>query len=397
MHYDFTSTPKRFGICAPKWDEVEKYFPDLKENIIPFSVADMEFANAPEIQEGLIEYIKKYPLGYTNRTDSYLQSICDWMQRRHHWTVQPDWLLPSAGVIKAFFTAIRAFTEPGEGVMLMTPIYYPMYAAISNNHRKLVKTSLINRNGRYEINWKDFETKAKDPNTKLLILCSPHNPSSRVWTREELERIGRICIDNHVLICSDEIHFDIIMPGYTHTVFATISDEFAQNCIICTAPSKTFNLAGLQTSIIIIPNPELRERFHNVGLTECVNPKCCSLGYVANEIAYWKGEAWFDECLRVIEHNRQLVTDYIESEIPQIRLTPMEGTYLQWMDLTALQLAPEEQGEILRKEGKLFFDDGYVFGEEGKGFERWNLACPTHYIEEALPRLKSVVNKYSKN
>lgn len=396
MKYDFETTPKRFGICAPKWDEVEKYFPDRPDDVIPFSVADMEFPIAPEIREGLKAYIDQYPLGYTNRTESYLEAICDWMKRRHQWNIKPEWILPSAGVIKAFFTCIRAYTQPGDGVMLMTPIYYPMYAAIENNHRKLVRTSLLNHDGRYEIDWEDFEKKAKAPQTKLLILCSPHNPSSRVWTRDELERIGRICIDNNVLICSDEIHFDLIMPGHHHTVFASISEEFAQHCVICTAPSKTFNLAGLQTSTIIIPNPQLRQEFLNVGFTECVNPKCCSLGYVANELAYRKGEAWFDACLQVIEKNRETVTRFVQEEIPQIKLTPMEGTYLQWMDLRALQLEPEKQAEILRKEGKLFFDDGYVFGEEGKGFERWNLACPTHYVEQGLERLKKVVTAYSK-
>lgn len=395
MKYDFTTTPARYGICAPKWDEVERYYPEHEKNIIPFSVADMEFENAPEIREGLKQYIDRYPLGYADMRASYKEAVCQWMKKRHQWDVKPEWLLPSPGVIKAFFTCVRAYTEPGDGVMLMTPIYYPMYAAISNTHRKLVATSLLNHNGRYEIDWDDFEKKAKNPDTKMLILCSPHNPSSRVWTREELVRLGEICMENHVIVCSDEIHFDLIMPGFHHTVFASINEEFAQNCVVCTSPSKTFNLAGLQTSIIIIPNPKLREQFHQVGLTECVNPKCCNLGYAAHEIAYRKGEPWLEQCLEVIEHNRQLVEKYVTDQIPDIRLTRMEGTYLQWMDMRFLHLDPEVQGQYLRKEAQLFFDDGYVFGEEGRGFERWNLACPTCYIEEGLERLKKFIDHHT--
>ncbi|KOA20829.1 cystathionine beta-lyase PatB [Clostridium homopropionicum DSM 5847] len=388
MKYNFSSVTPRYFVGSKKWNEIHEFLPGFAGDIVPFSVADMEFENAPEIREGLKAYIDKYILGYADPTKEFKDAVCSWMERRHNWHVKPEWILSSTGVIKAFYTAIRAFTKPGEGVMLMTPIYYPMYTAIEKNNRKLVKTSLVNLDGRYEVDWMDFEEKAKEPNTKLLILCSPHNPCGRVWTREELQRIGRICIDNGVIICSDEIHFDIVMPGYQHTVFASISEEFAQHSIICTAPSKTFNLAGMQTSNIIIPNKELREEFRNVELTECINPKCNILGYEANRIAYEECENWLEECLTVINKNRLMVEAFMEKEFPAVKITPLEGTYLLWMDFNALGIDYRDLAKLLREEAQLFFDDGYIFGDEGKGFERWNLACPTRYIEEGLERMK---------
>ncbi len=391
MKYNFSTINSRHGVGSKKWNEISEYLPDFEGDIIPFSVADMEFENAPEIREGLKKYIDTYVLGYADPTAEYKQSVCNWMEKRHHWTIEPDWILSSPGVIKAFFTSVRAYTQPGEGVMLMTPIYYPMYAAIKSNDRKLVETKLVNRDSRYEIDWEDFEEKAKREDTKLFILCSPHNPTGRVWTLEELTRIGRICIDNGVVICADEIHFDIIMPGYQHIVFANICDEFAQNSVICTAPSKTFNLAGLQTSSTIIPNKELRQRYHNVELKECVNPKCNILGYEANRIAYEQCEDWLEQCLEVIYQNKVIVEDFMEKEFPEVRITPLEGTYLLWMDFNALGIPHMELAKTLRQKAQLFFDDGHIFGAGGEGFERWNLACPSSYIIEGLNRLKSAL------
>jgi len=394
MQYNFTSITPRYGTGSNKWTEIQDALPGFQGDILPFSVADMEFETAPEIRAGLKEYIDRYVLGYANPTEEFKSSVCGWMKRRHNWEIQPDWIISSHGIIKAFFTAVRAYTKPGEGVMLMTPVYYPMYAAIEKNQRLLVDTQLVNHDGRYEIDWADFEAKAKDPNTKLLILCSPHNPSGRVWTREELERIGRICIDNGVVICSDEIHFDIIMPGFHHIVFASISEEFAQHSVICTAPSKTFNLAGLQTSSIIIPNQRLRETFYSVELTECTNPKCNILGYEANRIAYEQCEGWLEEALKVIDTNRRMVEDFMKKEFPMVRITPLEGTYLLWMDFNAMNIDCMELAWVLREKAQMFFDDGYIFGDSGRGFERWNLACPTRYIAEGLARMKTALAPY---
>ncbi|MGN0203275.1 MAG: MalY/PatB family protein [Coprococcus sp.] len=396
MKYNFTTVGDRYNTGSKKWAEVTEYLPDCQDDIIPFSVADMEFETAPEIREGLKKYIDRYVMGYANPTAEFKAAVCEWMEKRHGWKVEPEWILSNHGIVDAFYDCVKAYTKPGEGVMLMTPIYYPMYSAISSNNRVLVDNPLINNNGRYEIDWADFEAKCKDDNTKILILCSPHNPSGRVWTLEELTRIGRICIDNNVLICSDEIHFDILMPGYKHIVFANISEEFAQHSVIMTAPSKTFNLAGLQTSSVIIPNEGLREIFHKHQLTTCPNPKCNVLGYEANRIAYTECEGWLEECLAVINKNRQVVEDFMAKEFPEVIITPLEGTYLLWMDFRALGIDYMELARLLRVEAKVFFDDGYIFGDEYKGFERWNLAGPTRYIEEALERMKTALNNHRK-
>lgn len=393
-HYDLETVIRRVGVGSGKWDEIQKTLGNTPDNVIPFSVADMEFTLAPEISEGLQNYLKSCVLGYAQPTEEYKAAVKDWLSRRHGWNIETDWIRDTPGVINAFFTAVKAFTKEGEGVMLMTPVYYPMYFAVSRHNRKLVENKLVRTGDTYEIDFDDFEAKAKDPNTKLLILCSPHNPSGRVWRREELERIGRICMENHVLVVSDEIHFDLVSPGYKHIVFASICEEFAMNSITCTAPSKTFNLAGLQTANIIIPNPDLRERFYEEQKKDDGNPKCNILGLEACKIAYTQCEDWLEQVLATIEHNRQIITDFMEREFPQIQIMKLEGTYLLWMDFNGLGIECHKLAKILKEEAYLFFDEGFIFGEAGEGFERWNLACPTKYVEEGLERLKTTLHHY---
>ena len=391
--YNFETINSRYNVGSKKWDEIKTFLPDANQNIIPFSVADMELETVPEIKEGLKRYIDQYVLGYSNPTPEFFDSVCRWMKNRHNWIIQPEWILSTSGIISAFYSAVQVYTKPGDGVMLMTPVYYPMYSAISNNGRVLVENRLVNSNGYYEIDFEDFEQKVKNPNTKMLILCSPHNPSSRVWKPEELQKIGRLCIDNNVLIVSDEIHFDLVMPGYKHTVFANISEEFAQNSIILTAPSKTFNLAGLQTSNIVIKNEQLRKAFRDHQLKDEANPKSNILGYEANRIAYNECAEWLDQVIQLIYHNSQLVENFMAKEFPQVKITKLEGTYLLWMDFNPLGIEYKELAHILRMDGQLFFDDGYIFGNQGEGFERWNLACPAQYISDGLERLKYALNK----
>ena len=394
MKYNFESIQPRHGINSGKWDEMKRCDPEIEgKDIIPFSVADMEFEVAPQIVQGLKDYLDRYVLGYSMPSDGFQQAVVNWMARRHNWQVKPEWFLWTAGVVSAFYTAVNVYTQPGECVMLMTPCYYPMYHAITENGRVLVDNPMVLVDDHYEIDFDDFEAKAKDPNTKLLILCSPHNPTSRVFTRDELTRIGKICIENDVLICDDEIHNDLIMPGYSHTVFAALGEEFANQSIVCTAPSKTFNLAGLQTSTIIIPNQELRERFYRYQRQSTDAPKCNVLGYEANRIAYEECGDWVDACIQAVDENRRTVEAFLQKEIPQIKLIRMEGTYLLWMDFRGLGLEVEQLSKIL-KDADLFFDDGYLFGEQGAGFERWNLACPKRYIHEALDRLKHALTPY---
>ncbi len=395
MKYDFEQVIRRENAGSGKWNEIKNTLGFFPEGVIPFSVADMEFGMIPEVREGLKKFLDENVLGYSVMTDAYREAVAAWEERRHGWRIQPEWIRDTPGVINAFFTAVKAFTKPGEGVMLMTPVYYPMYFAISRHGRTLVDHPLVRRGDTYEIDFEDFTRKAADPNTKLLILCSPHNPSGRVWTREELERIGQICVEHQVLIVSDEIHCDLLMPGFKHIPFGSICDEFARNSIICTAPSKTFNLAGLQTANAIIPNEELRQCFFTEQQKDDGNPKCNILGLEGCRLAYTYGEAWLEECLQVIDRNRRLITDFLAREFPQIQVMKLEGTYLLWMDFSGLGIECHELARILKEEAYLFFDEGYIFGAAGEGFERWNLAAPTQYVEAGLERMK-ILKKYIK-
>lgn len=394
--YDFETVINREGVGSAKWDEIKNTLGYTPEGVIPFSVADMEFVTMPEVVDGLKDFLDKSVLGYAQPTDAYKEAVKGFMKRRHNWDIETEWIRDTHGVINAFFTAVKAFTKEGEGVMLMTPVYYPMYMAIDRHNRVLVENKLVRVGDTYEIDFEDFEKKAKDENTKLLILCSPHNPSGRVWKKEELERIGRICIDNGVLIVSDEIHFDLVTPGYEHTVFASISEEFAQHSIVCTAPSKTFNLAGLQTSNVVIANKELRDLYVEEMKKDDGNPKCNILGLEGCRLAYDHGDQWLDQVIQVIDTNRRMVIDFMEKEFPQVQVMKLEGTYLLWMDFNGLGIECHELARILKEEAYLFFDEGYIFGEAGAGFERWNLACPTAYVEAGLQRMKTALQKYVK-
>lgn len=396
MRYDFETVHKRYNTGSKKWSELAENGVKENENIIPFSVADMEFVTAPEIIEAIKYELDNSVMGYANPTNEYLETVCNWMKKRHGWNAKPEWILPSHGIVDAFFEAVKIYTKEGEGVILMTPTYYPMYTAIKNNNRVLMDCPLKQTEDSYEIDFDDFEKKAADKNTKLLILCSPHNPCGRVWKKEELLRIGEICLKHNVIVVSDEIHNDLVMPGYKHIVFASLSEEIANNCIVCTSPSKTFNLAGLQTSNIFIPNPILRQKFLETLKTTNSNPKCNILGYRASEAAYKNCEKWLDEVIKIIDTNKQLIIEFFKKEFPQIKVKKLEATYLLWMDWNGLGLDYKQLEYINHKEAKLFFDEGYIFGAQGEGFERWNLACPTKYIVEALNRMKEIYRKYVK-
>ncbi len=393
MKYDFETLVARRPLSSMKWQLMLDKAPNIGEDIVPLSVADMEFKNPPELIEGLKEYLDRAPLGYTSASQEYMRAVAGWMKSKHNWDVKPEWMLPSNGVVPAIYIIVKAFTNENDGVIIMPPVYYPFAWAINNNNRKIVNNPLICKDNRYSIDFEDLEAKAKDPNNKLLILCSPHNPIGRVWTREELTRIGRICIDNNVLIVSDEIHFDFVMPGYKHTVFANISEEFADHSIICTAPSKTFNMAGLQISNIFIPNKQIRDTLIKERESAAIWD-CNMIGYKACEIAYTQCQAWLEELLDVIGHNYRVCTQFIEKYLPQIKAIKLEGTYLLWLDMRALNLCCEEQEKCMECED-LYLDEGYLFGENGKGFERINLACPTVVLEAAMERLRAAVDKLS--
>ena len=392
MNYDFETVVNRFKVGASKYEQMLGWNSDVSEDIVPFSVADMELKNPPEIIEGLKKYIDKIILGYAGPTTEYTSAVCGWMKTKHNWDVNPEWIVQSSGVVSAFYSAIKALTNPGDGVIIMSPCYYPFYSAIELNDRKVVKNPLINTGETYIVDYDDLEEKTRDPRNKILLFCSPHNPVGRVWKKEELEKIADICLRNDVLIISDEIHFDLIMPGYKHTVFATISEEVANNMIICTAPSKTFNLAGMQTSNIIIPNKKIRDTYiKQVKTNGSFNLNI--LGYEACRIAYTECGEWLDEVIELIYHNHLELKKFMSENLPEVKVYDLEGTYLQWMDFNAYGLNKDELEKIMHFDAKVFFDEGYVFGEEGNGFERMNIACPTNVMMAALERLKDVLKK----
>ncbi len=390
VNYDFTSFIDRSNTGSSKWEQMGGWNPQVSKGVVPFSVADMEFKNPPEITEGLKKYLDTAILGYTQPTGNYLHAVCDWMKKRHNWIIEPDWIVGTPGVVNAFFLAVKTLTNSGDGIIIQPPVYYPFYAAIARNQRMVVKNPLIFTGSNYCIDYDDLELKARDPGNKVLLFCSPHNPVGRVWTPDELARVGEICLRNNVLIISDEIHFDLIMPGHQHTVFANVAEELADHMIVCTSPSKTFNLAGLQTSNIIIPNPQIRKAY----VKEMASNGSLSLnilGYMACEIAYTQCEEWLNQLLQVVYHNHLELKTFIEKNLPLIKAFDLEGTYLQWMDFRGLGLDQQELERFLHFEAQLFLDEGYIFGEEGSGFERMNIACPTKIMLDGLKRLAAVL------
>ena len=373
------------------WHATDDYFGDNR--ILPLWVADMDFPAPQPVVNALVERAQHGIFGYTLRTESYNQAVVDWMQRRHGWIIEPDWIISTPGVVPGINFLIRTFVQPGENVLIQRPVYYPFFNAIENNGAAIVSSSLELRDGRYEIDFADFERKAADPRTSLFILCSPHNPVGRVWTREELTRMGEICQRNKVLVVADEIHGDLIYRGVTFTPFAAIDAALAANTVVCTAPSKTFNLAGLHTSNLIIPNDRLRRRFqqtmNSCGMGKWANP----FGVVACETAYRQGEAWLDQVMAYIEDNLDFLQAFVDRHIPGIRVIRPEGTYLVWLDCRELGLDKWALKRLMMEKARIFPDEGFIFGDEGEGFERINIACPRSIVEEALDRIRRAVEE----
>jgi aminotransferase/cystathionine beta-lyase len=386
MNYDFTSRLNRRNQGSDKWDLMYKKNPQAADNVVPLSVADMELKNPPEIVQGLKDYLDSHVLGYTHPTESYYKALRGWMQTRHNWAIQDSWVLQSPGVVPAFYMATGAFTQPGDGVIIMPPVYHPFRGAVEANERRLVTNPLKLEGSHYSIDYEDLEKKASDPRNNLLIFCSPHNPVGRVWTKEELQKLAAICNRNHVLVVADEIHSDLILPGFHHTVYASLDKETEQNCIICTAPSKTFSIPGLATSNIIIPNKEIREKYKAYMQRNALG-SVNVLGLQACEIAYSQCAAWLDKLLGLLKTNYDLIFHFMARNFPEVRVFPLEGSYLVWADFRAWGLSPEGLEDFMVNKAQLFLDEGYVFGDEGKGFERIAIACPTEVIQEALERL----------
>ncbi|WP_193597360.1 MalY/PatB family protein [Microbacterium sp. YJN-G] len=386
MSYDFETLVDRTGTGAAKWESMRTANPAVPDGIAPFSVADIDLKLAPEIMAGLRAHLDDVVLGYTVATDDYWDAVTGWFRDRHGWSVDREQLVLAPGVVPAFHTAVRAVTAPGDGVIVQTPAYYPFFRAIENNDRAVVRNPLVLRDGRWRIDLDDLAAKAAEPTTTALIFCSPHNPTGRVWERDELEAVWRIAREHDLTVISDEIHFDLLMPGVEHTVFSTLSDDAAARTIVCTAPSKTFNLAGMSTSNIVIPDPALRERYAaEQARTGFFTLN--ALGFQACRLAYAEAGGWLDGLIDLVHGNHELVRSFLAERMPEVEVFDLEGTYLQWMDFRGLGLSAEELQRIHEHEALVFFDEGAMFGPEGEGFERMNLAAPRHAIEAALERL----------
>lgn len=386
MKYDFTSVPDRSNTGSSKWDGV-----GADASCVPLSVADMEFYTAPPIREALSGLVNHNILGYTHETDEYYDAVISWQKRRHNFDVKKEWILTTPGVVNALAVLVDAATKPAESVLILTPVYYPFDMAVIAKTRHVVYSTLINNDGHYEIDFADVEEKCKRSDVTALMFCNPHNPVGRVWTREELEKIGNICCDNGVFIIDDEIHNDLIMPGYTHTVMAAVNDRIKDQIAVCTAPSKTFNLAGLQCSNIIIPNAKMKAKAF----------ACCLINmqmglniasYTACRAAYNECEPWLDELLTVVDGNAKYVTAFMAENFPEIKVIPLEGTYLLWVDMRGLGMTHVELNKMLR-DAKVYVDNGDMFGPAGRGFERFNLACARTTLEGAMERFKTAVSE----
>ncbi|MDR3259577.1 MAG: pyridoxal phosphate-dependent aminotransferase [Fusobacteriaceae bacterium] len=395
MSYDFKTRVSRKNQGSSKWELMYEWNPNVSDGVVPLSVADMEFKTIPEVVDGLKKYLDEAVLGYTKAYASFFEAVTSWCSRRHGYKIENEWIVTTPGVVNAFFGAVNAFSEPDDGIVVFRPVYYPFFMAIERNKRKLVNCPLIETNGYYTIDFDKFDQLTKNPKVKMLILSSPHNPVGRVWKKEELEKLAKIAIKNDIIVVSDEIHCDLIMPGHKHTVMASISPEIEDRLITCFAPSKTFNLAGLATSNIIIKNKEMRDKYIET-LTTMRSIAVNIFGYKACEIAYNEGEKWLEELLQVIDTNQKIVSEYFEKNFPKIKAPLVEGTYLQWVDFRALGLSDAELEKFMHMDAEFFTDEGYVFGSEGSGYERINLAAPSEIIVEAMERLGKSLRKIYK-
>ena len=406
MEYSFDEEFDRKGTHSVKWefaqegeDLLEFQHTDRcfgQDRVLPMWVADMDFRSPEPVVEAIKARAEHGIFGYCAPTSDFYQSVVNWMGRRHGWRIDPEWICLTPGVVPALNMLVRTFTRPGEKVLIQPPVYYPFYAAVENNGAQLVTNPLVLKDGVYRMDLADLEAKCSDPQVKMAILCSPHNPVGRVWTEEELHNFGQICIENDILVVSDEIHGDLIYHEHVFTPFAKISETFAQNSITCTAPSKTFNLAGLLTSCIIIPNDELRSRFADILLDNGLFGMN-TFGAVALQAAYDHGEEWLEQMFEYVEGNLEYLNAFVAEYIPQLEVIQPGGTYLVWLDCRKLQLGGMDLKRLMYDEARVYLDEGFIFGPEGEGFERINIACPRSILIEALDRIRKVINELPEN
>lgn len=390
--YNFDEIVDRHDTGSLKWDGVGDRFGS--SDLLPLWVADMDFRSPKPVIDVLISRAQHGIFGYTGFKTSYYESVINWYKRRYNWQIRREWIVYTPGVVPAINFAVRGFTSPGDKVIVQPPVYYPFFRSIESNGRHSLYNPLKLSNGIYEMDFEDLEEKAKDPRAKMIILCSPHNPVGRVWKREELKRLGDICIDNGLLVVSDEIHSDLRYPGVKYTNFATISERFAENSITCTSVTKTFNLAGLQISNIIIPDRRIRQSFESsVESSGTFMPNSFAPDVV--QAAYDKCEDWLEELLEYLAGNLAFLKDFIRENMPKVKVIEPEGTYLCWLDFREVERDPQKLERLMKNDAKVALDEGHIFRIGGEGFERINIACPRSLLGKALTQISNAVRAYS--
>ncbi len=384
MPYDFDKVIDRYNTGCEKYDTaVQKGYP---ADVLPMWVADMDFQTAPCVQEALHGAVEHGIFGYSTVGADYFPPLRDWFAEKFGWEVEQAWLQTTPGVVYALSIGVQVMTREGDGVLIQTPVYYPFYRVITQNGRRIVENPLRYENGRYSIDFQDMEQKIRENNVKLLILCSPHNPVCRVWTQEELVRIGRLCEQYGVGVISDEIHCDFAFPEHPHIPFLKACPSLAERCILCTAPSKSFNLAGLQVSNIFIPGEGLRGKFSQaLEQASYFGPNL--LGTVACKAAYTGGGQWLEECKAYMRENLRYVRTFLREKLPQLRLVEPEGTYFAWIDCAGMGLSQQELEDFFPQKAKLWLDNGSIFGQCAAQFQRVVLACPRETVKKAMDRL----------
>lgn len=383
MKYDFVTLKSRKGMNAGKWEILEAG-PHKDTDYIPFSVADMDIVSPPELVDAMVERARFGMYGYTPATDDFYNAVIGWMKTRHGWTVAREWIIPLCGVVNGIYEAVKALTEPGDKVIIQPPVYFPFRAAVEDTGRTLVENKLKRLDDRYEMDFDDLAEKATD--AKAIIICSPHNPVGRVWTEDELRRLADICAANDLAVIVDEIHADLINPAHRHVSFGTLEDRYTKKAVICTAASKTFSIPGLNTSSIIVPDADTRQRFFTQVCRDGLHFQN-TFGTLATTVGYTKCAQWVDELCVHIAGNYEALKAFLAEKFPHVTLYPLEGTYLAWFDCSCFNLEPKKLENFMINECGVYLDEGYMFGGEGAGFERMNLACPRKPLMDALERI----------
>lgn len=388
MKYNFSEKIERTNTNCIKWDSSDRAHGD--KDIIPLWIADMDFKVPEEVVQAIKERADHGVFGYTRRSKESYEAVISWMKRRYDWDVEREWIKFAPGVVPGLNIIVEAFTKPGDEVIIQTPVYHPFYSIVKNSGCQIVENPLKCVKGRYEMDFDNLK-KVISKKTRMIILCSPHNPVGRVWTREELINLGNIALENNIIVVSDEIHGDLVYKPNKHRVFAAISEEFADNSIICTAPNKTFNIAALKTANIIIKNKKLRDRY-SVQFEKSFIEGPTVLGDVAQTAAYNHGEQWYEELMEYLAGNLEYTLNFFKTRIPKIKVSRPEGTYLLWLDCSALHMSNEDLNEFFLKKCRVWFNNGENFGKAGSNFLRLNIATSRSTLKEAFERIEKEIN-----